>query len=208
MKRFFTCRRARLVAITVTLVAILSFAASTGAGVAHASSQANQTWFGPAWTYLGWTSGEWYYGHIHTLNAPDKCLEVDGSGFYGALGDSSDEINYDPSGEQAQLWDCEPNDSAHDYDKNQLWQQQDNGDGSWTFYLQHSKGNYCLDSLAGHHFEASPVEIFPCNGGNAQKWTIGPSGQLQSVDSPGYCLDDRDWNAQDGAQMQLWWCAY
>ena len=40
-------------------------------------------------------------------------------------------------------------------------------------------------------------------------WTIGWNGQLQSVDSAAQhlCLDDTNWNPNDGAQMQLWQCA-
>ena len=210
MKRFFSRGQARLVAITVALVAMLSFAASAGAGVAHADAQANQTWISPSGAYLGWTSGEWYYGHIHSNNAPSQCLDVPGNKFYDAfwVGQAgyTTENGYDPSGAQVQVWDCEPNDVQHDYDRNQLWQQVDNGDGSWSFYVQHAKGNFCLDSLGGHHYDSSPVEVYPCNYGSSQRWTIGPSGQLQSVDSPGYCLDDTNWDPY--GQLQLWHCAY
>src|SRR5579859_5143094 len=164
MIRFISRMPRRLVAISIALMAILSFTVLSG-GVAYASAQANQMWFGPYWSYLGWPSGEWYYGHIHTFNASSKCLDVPGSMFYyidswgkGTL------YELDPSGAQVQLWDCQPNDGVHDYDKNQLWQQQDNFDGSWSYYVSNATGNYCLDSLLGHHFNSSPVEVYRCNG--------------------------------------------
>jgi hypothetical protein len=52
------------------------------------------------------------------------------------------------------------------------------------------------------------VLTYECNGGTAQEWTIGPDSQLQSVDSPGKCMDDKNWGDYNGAQAQLWDCAY
>lgn len=206
MIQFISRMPRRLVAIPIALMAILSFTVLTG-GVAYASAQANQMWFGPYWSYLGWTSGETYYGHIHTFQASDKCLDVPGYRFY-YLDSNNNPQETDPSGAQVQLWDCQPNTIGYDYDKNQLWQQQDHFDGSWSYYVSNAKGFFCLDSLLGHHFNGSPVEVYQCNGDNAQRWTIGPNGQLQSVDSPGYCLDDANWGTDNGSKMQLWQCAY
>ena len=210
MIRFISHTRMRLMAIAVALLAILGFTI-LHSGVAYASSQATQQWFGPSCgngcgIYLGWPSGEWYNGHIHTFNAMSMCLDVPGSQFYGTNGLTTWDLN--PSGAQVQLWTCMPDYEEYDYDKNQIWQQQDNGNGSWSYFVSNLYGNFCLDSLAGHHYNGSPVEVYQCNGDNAQRWTIGPGGQLQSVDSPGYCLDDTNWNPNDGAQMQLWQCSY
>jgi Ricin-type beta-trefoil lectin domain len=61
---------------------------------------------------------------------------------------------------------------------------------------------------AAGHIPASSVEVYPCNGGNAQKSTIGPGGQLQSVDSSGFCADDTNFGTSDGSKIQLWYCVY
>jgi hypothetical protein len=121
---------------------------------------------------------------------------------------------YPLNGTQAQLWDCKPVGLSNS--SNQFWQQQDNGDGSWTYYVRASYNGglnspYCLDSLGGHHYDGSPVEVWACNLATpnaSQKWTIGPASQLQSVDSPGYCADATDWGSGDGTPIQLWQCAY
>jgi hypothetical protein len=199
-------RKHRWSAIVTSLALLVALIGLAPRGIAHAA-QANQMWFGPYWSYLGYPSGGGsYVNHIHTFQAPDKCLEVPGWAFFTDYGFEYI-VEHDISGQQVQLWDCEPQDEQHDYDRNQIWNQQDNGDGSWSFYLTGST-NYCLDSLGGHHYNGSLVEVYPCNGDNAQKWTIGPSGQLQSVGSPGYCADDTNWGTGNGSQIQLWQCAY
>jgi hypothetical protein len=171
-------------------------------GVASAT-QANQAWAGTqnsngVWNYLGDPSGGGgFTGEIRNFNAGSgMCLDVPGTNFltYGIF----------PDGDQVQLWGCNGGD-------NQKWQQQNNGDGSWTYKAYYSADwgvpiPYCLDSLGGHHYDGSPVEVYVCSGSNAQKWTIGPGGELQSVDSPGFCADATDWGTTDGTQIQLWQC--
>jgi hypothetical protein len=103
-------------------------------------------------------------------------------------------------GAAVQLWSC-----ASTW--NQLWSQQQNASGSVSYLIRHN-GDYCLDSLMGRHYDGSPVEVFPCNGDAAQRWTRGPSGQLQSVDSPGYCLDATNWGVTNGTRLQLWRCNF
>lgn len=174
-------------------------------GIASAA-QANQAWAGSYadngyWNYLGYPSGGGSFeGPIRNFNAGSgMCLDVPGGSFFAApyIDDG------DPSGAQVQLWSCN---GGH----NQAWTQQDNGDGSWSYSVYESyKGeHYCLDSLAGHHYDGSPVEVYLCNDGPWQRWTIGPGGQLQSVDSPGFCADATNWGTGDGTQIQLWQCAY
>jgi hypothetical protein len=56
------------------------------------------------------------------------------------------------------------------------------------------------------------VGVWPCNGGNNQKWTVDPSGlELQSVSSPGLCADIDQATFQgdgNGAQVVLEPCEY
>lgn len=191
----------RLAAVAFALAAGMAVAAP---GIASAA-QANQQWFGYVSNGFGYwlgnpsasADGGSYSGQIHNWQAPSLCLDVPGPSFF--------QSGYfepgNPAGAQVQLYNCTGND-------NQGWFQLDNRDGSWSYYTVDGTTDYCLDSLAGHHYPGSPVEVYPCNGGNAQKWTIGPGGQLQSVDSPGFCADDRDFGTAPGSQIQLWYCAY
>jgi hypothetical protein len=203
----------RWTAIATSIALLVALLGLGPRGIAHAA-QANQEWFGPYWSYLGYPSGGGsYINHIHNFQAPDKCLEVPGWAFYTDYYVTI--VEHDASGAQVQLWTCEPQDTDHDWGRNQIWNQHDNGDGSWSYYVTGNSTfgppggtDYCLDSLGGHHYNGSPVEVFPCNYGPSQRWTIGPSGQLQSVDSPGYCADDTNWGTSDGSQIQLWQCAY
>jgi hypothetical protein len=110
-----------------------------------------------------------------------------------------------PTPTQVQLWDCEPRDAQHGYGWNQMWFEQYNGDGTWSFKVT-GAGRFCLDS-EGSQSPGSPVVVWSCNGGNNQKWTLDPSGQqLQSVGSPGYCADIDPLTFQgdgNGAQVAL-----
>jgi len=174
-------------------------------GVASAT-QANQAWAGTQnsngiWNYLGNTSGGGgFRGQIRNFHAGSgMCLSVPDSAFNPPFGV--------PSGAQVELDGCQ-NDANH-ADTSQDWIQSDNGDGSWSYSILLTSDlvqDECLDSLAGHHYDGSPVEVWPCNGDSAQKWTIGPGGELQSVDAPGFCADATNWGTTNGTPIQLWRC--
>jgi len=164
-------------------------------GIASAA-HANQAWAGSqnsngVWNYLGNTSGAGAFeGQIRNFNAGSgMCLDVPASAYNSG----------NPGGTQVDLYSC-------DGGANQLWFQGDNEDGTWSFPMIDGGGFLCLDSLQGHHYDGSPVEVWPCNGDNAQKWTIGPGGELESVDSPGFCADATNWGTTDGTPIQLWQC--
>jgi hypothetical protein len=146
------------------------------------------------------SGGGSYIDRIHNLEAQPKCLDVPGYAFYN-LGFVQNQglvpTELDASGAQLQLYDCQPGDANHDFARNQIWNQQDNGDGSWTYFVTGAQ-NFCLASLGFRsdplgsqipNIAGSPIEVEPCSGANSQKWTIGPNGELQSVDSVGYCAD-------------------
>ena len=171
-------------------------------GVASAT-QANQAWAGTqnsngVWNYLGNTSGGGSFrGQIRNFHAGSgMCLTAPGLTIAG-----------EPTGQQVELDNCE--DDTNHSATSQDWSQTDNGDGSWSIWLLlpgDTLNQGCLDSLAGHHYDGSPVEVWECNGDNAQKWTIGPGGELQSVDAPGFCADATNWGTGNGTKIQLWQC--
>jgi hypothetical protein len=201
----------------IALVAALGLAPG---GVARAAAQANQEWFGAEANgygyYLGDSSGGGrYHGHIHTFNAPDKCLDVPGDRFFytDSIAPYTPFLSADPSGATVQLWDCEPQTPDHGFGANQWWVQVDNGDGSWSFTIRNDTGLYCLDAVppgvAGYDYNGNPVVVNACQQGTtSQAWTIGPQGQLQSVRFPGYCLDDTGWGRGNGTPLQVYPCQY
>jgi hypothetical protein len=197
-------KRFRVFVLSVASLVLMGGAIFAFADPAAAAGQTNQEWFGPYWSYLGNPSGGWHYtGHIHNYNATGLCLDVPGPAFFAQGYEPGD-----PSGAQVQLWDCEPDNNWNYFaNANQQWHQVDNGDGSWSYQVSEGNVAYCLDSLGGHHYNGSPVEVFRCNGGGAQRWTIGWQGQLRSVDSPGFCADAQNWGTGNGTKIQLWWCA-
>ena len=201
-----------------TLAAAIGLLAGFSASPASAA-QANQEWFG---SNAHWYSNNyaWYplgdpiaavtdAMQIHSLNG-GRCLDVPGNNFFSFPMTNGYPLN----DTQVQLYDCKGvTDSTIE---NQEWYQQDNGDGSWTyhadtFYSWAPNRPYCLDSLMNHQYDGSPVAVWACNLSDpdpAQRWTIGPESQLQSVEAPGFCADGTNWGSGDGTPIQLWQCAY
>jgi hypothetical protein len=198
-----TMRKHRWVAIATGLLLVAALLGVAPQGTVHAAAQASQQWIGATGYFLGITSGGGsYIDHIHNVEAQTKCLDVPGSAFYQNHGLFNTEL--DASGAQVQLADCQPGDVQHDYDRNQIWNQQDNGDGSWTYFVT-GAGIFCLDSL-GLHGRATPIKVEQCSGANSQKWFIGRNGELQNVATNGYCADIDQATLQgdgNGAQVVL-----
>ncbi|MEV8096762.1 ricin-type beta-trefoil lectin domain protein [Kitasatospora sp. NPDC085879] len=99
------------------------------------------------------------------------------------------------------LWDCGTSTV-------QSFTQQDNGDGTWSYWVPGTTpgSRYCIDSIAGHHNNGTVIGFYPCSGANDQKWVVGPRSQLQAVDSPGKCMDERYSRTDNGTVMWLWDC--
>jgi hypothetical protein len=203
--------KSKWVTIAMSIMLLVSPFSLASHGIARAAL-ASQEWAGVGGTFLGNPSGGGsYINHIHNVEAPNACLDVPGSSFYTfngvsdatSIGAASPNALQEqaPIGAQVQLFDCEPQDVAHDFGRNQIWNQQDNGDGTWSYFVtgnflpaddgtnNGTSTDYCLDSLGIQNTAGSPVEVETCNGANSQRWNIGPDGELQSVDSAGYCLD-------------------
>jgi hypothetical protein len=198
-----TMRTHRWVAIATSMLLLVALLGVAPRGTVHAAP-ASQQWVGVTGNYLGITSGGGsYIDRIHNLAAPSLCLDVPGNRFY--LNEFFYISEMDASGAQVELFDCQPSDVQHDYDRNQIWNQQDNGDGSWTYFVTGAQ-NFCLDSLGVRNLSGSAIEVEPCSGATSQKWYIGPDGELESVDSAGYCADINQSTFQgdgNGAQVAL-----
>ncbi|WP_326782890.1 RICIN domain-containing protein [Streptomyces sp. NBC_00151] len=170
---------------SIILFCVIGTAATASAG----EPQTNQQWVSDRWTRLGPASGgDGVRILMHVRHAgPSKCLGI-------AL----------PSrqGASAILWDCDGHSA-------QSFTQHDNRDRSWTFSVvdKTTGARYCLDANNSGHANGARVAFKACIWSVAQKWVIGREDQLQSVQSPGKCLDDTDRATKNGTKMQTWDCA-
>ena len=63
--------------------------------------------------------------------------------------------------------------------------------------------NLCVDVRAANNANGTPVQIYQCNGTNAQSWTVGAGGTLQAL---GKCMDVTSAGTSDGTKVQLYDC--
>jgi len=61
----------------------------------------------------------------------------------------------------------------------------------------------CLDVRAAGTADGTAVQVYACNGTNAQQWTQTSGNQLQAL---GKCLDVSGAGTADGTKVQLWTC--
>ncbi|MGZ2359512.1 lectin [Streptomyces sp. 372A] len=61
----------------------------------------------------------------------------------------------------------------------------------------------CVDVAAANTANGTPVQLYDCNGTNAQKWTVGADGTIRAL---GKCLDVASGGTADGTKVQLWDC--
>ncbi|MFB7505179.1 lectin [Streptomyces broussonetiae] len=61
----------------------------------------------------------------------------------------------------------------------------------------------CLDVAGANSADGTPVQLYDCNGTNAQQWTVGSDGTIRAL---GKCLDVTGNSTADGATAQLWSC--
>ncbi len=61
----------------------------------------------------------------------------------------------------------------------------------------------CLDVLWGRADNGAPIQLWACNGTNAQWWTLDPAG---AVRANGRCLDVPGGSTASGSPLQLWDC--
>ncbi|KNZ74736.1 Endo-1,4-beta-xylanase A [Termitomyces sp. J132] len=63
----------------------------------------------------------------------------------------------------------------------------------------------CLDVRGANFADGTPVQIFDCNGSNAQMWDIMPGNTAVKVHGQNFCLDAGSEPA-NGVPMKIWEC--
>ncbi|MGY0003812.1 lectin [Micromonospora sp. I033] len=61
----------------------------------------------------------------------------------------------------------------------------------------------CLDVRGGATADGTQVQLYTCNGGTAQTWTVTPNSTVRAL---GKCLDVSGGGSADGTKIQLWTC--
>lgn len=61
----------------------------------------------------------------------------------------------------------------------------------------------CLDVRGANSADGTPVQVYTCNGTNAQQWTVASNGTLQAL---GKCLDVSGGGTANGTKVQLYTC--
>jgi chitinase len=64
-------------------------------------------------------------------------------------------------------------------------------------------GGLCLDDRSASTANLNPVQVYTCNGTNAQQWTVGSNGTLQTL---GKCLDVDGAGTANGTTVDLYDC--
>jgi beta-glucosidase len=64
-------------------------------------------------------------------------------------------------------------------------------------------GGLCLDVRSASSADGTPVQVYTCNGTNAQQWTVESNGTLQAL---GKCLDVAGGGTANGTLVQLYTC--
>jgi hypothetical protein len=72
------------------------------------------------------------------------------------------------------------------------------GTGAITGY-----GGKCVDVSGANSANGTKVQLWTCNGTNAQTWTVGTDGTIRAL---GKCLDVSGGSTADGAKVQIWDC--
>jgi type 1 glutamine amidotransferase len=63
--------------------------------------------------------------------------------------------------------------------------------------------NKCLDVANAGTADGTKVQLYTCNGGNAQRWTVTPNSTIKAL---GKCLDVSGGGSANGTKVQLWTC--
>ncbi|MCW2642780.1 MAG: chitinase [Dactylosporangium sp.] len=72
------------------------------------------------------------------------------------------------------------------------------GTGAITGY-----GGKCVDVSSANSANGTQVQLWTCNGTNAQTWNVGTDGTIRAL---GKCLDVSSGSTADGAKVQIWDC--
>ena len=83
-----------------------------------------------------------------------------------------------------------------------LWTVEPSGDGIAATPLVGYQG-LCLDVTGNNNAPGNPVQVYTCNGSNAQEWTAEPDGTIQA---DGNCLDVKGASTANSTPVQLYTC--
>ncbi|HXA60206.1 MAG TPA: ricin-type beta-trefoil lectin domain protein [Streptosporangiaceae bacterium] len=64
-------------------------------------------------------------------------------------------------------------------------------------------GGKCVDVAAANSANGTQVQLYTCNGTNAQQWTVGTDGTIRAL---GKCLDVAGANSANGTKVQIYDC--
>lgn len=79
----------------------------------------------------------------------------------------------------------------------------DDGATTGTGAVRSGVAGKCLDVASANSANGTAVQLYDCNGTDAQRWTLGTDGTLRAL---GKCLDITDWGTANGAKLQIWDC--
>jgi glucosylceramidase len=83
------------------------------------------------------------------------------------------------------------------------WNGSQSGGGGGTTGQITGLAGKCIDVAAANSADGTAVNLYDCNGSNAQQWTRPGDGTLRAL---GKCLDVTSGSTANGAQTQLWTC--
>ncbi|QRO01412.1 RICIN domain-containing protein [Archangium violaceum] len=66
--------------------------------------------------------------------------------------------------------------------------------------------NRCLDVSGAGTANGTNVQLYQCNGTNAQRWMLTSAGELRSAVASGMCLDVSNAGTTDGTNVQIYQC--
>ena len=67
-------------------------------------------------------------------------------------------------------------------------------------------GGKCIDVPGQNFRDGQAVQLYDCNGSDAQKWTYDPSTQVLRAAKNNMCLDARAYGTSNGTVVQIWTC--
>ncbi|HEY1154815.1 MAG TPA: ricin-type beta-trefoil lectin domain protein, partial [Arthrobacter sp.] len=79
------------------------------------------------------------------------------------------------------------------------------GNGGTTSTIVGVASGRCVDVPNQSQTAGTQVELWDCNGGSNQQWTINSDGTIKSVQS-GLCLDATGNGTGNGTLLELWTC--
>ena len=61
----------------------------------------------------------------------------------------------------------------------------------------------CIDVAEANSADGTQIQLYTCNGTNAQQWTVGSDGTIRAL---GKCMDVRYGGTANGTRIHLWTC--